>query len=161
MTSKHKGALVLGIHLACIAALAAKYAYDRATLPRAWAKVDVTAPVEGDVQGKDGRYLALRVCPLNTPSIDAHTSSVRIRLKAVNGQLTAQPGTDRDRLSVMRSLGEKVCLVDSVYLFLPETISLPPSSTDLWAEFSVPDNELPRPLRFGTMENGRIEELKR
>ncbi len=56
-----KGAILLAIHLALILSVAAKYTYDRQTLPKQWFK---TAPYDPD-HWLRGRYVRFRVenCP--------------------------------------------------------------------------------------------------
>jgi hypothetical protein len=50
MTSLQKGVLVAGVQLALVASLAAKYALDRARLPRVWVQTvayDPDLPIRG------------------------------------------------------------------------------------------------------------------
>lgn len=155
MTARKTGAVVLGIHLALVCAVAAKYAIDLQTLPRGWAQVEWTPPPKGD----EGRYLILRACPLSAPLKEHFGTPVRLR--AVSGFLTAEPGSSSDRVRVTWRTNEKPCLLDSVYFYVPKEVSFPAAGTELWAEFSVPENELPRPLRLGTKQNGEVRELSK
>lgn len=163
MTSIQKGIAVAAVQLALVASLGAKYALDRARLPRVWTQ---TVAYDPDLPIR-GRYLSLRLrvdaanVYRNTPLPKANRFSFwgdmrDVKLSVENGRLVANPAEHPTGLQVARwtnNQGEEVtALSEPVAFFLPEHTTDPTSrrrGEELWIEVTVPKKGPPRPIRLG------------
>ncbi len=155
MTHLQKGLILAGAQLALVASLAAKYAMDRARLPRVWvqtAAYDPTLPIRG-------RYVRFR---LLVSTDDAYGSPQNLRrgmrdvtLNVRDGRLVANPadhstGLHVNRLTINKE-GEVTALVEPVAFFLPEHAvdpSLRRAGEQLWVQVTVPKTGPPRPIQL-------------
>jgi len=135
-------------------------------LPRAWAlaRPDTSRPAA------HGRYLRIHVVPALdaglAPKLDTVNGRTFVRpapvaLEARNGRLLAHeapssrvhlgyPGTEREGEPVLRP---------ALDVYVPATDGSAAAllkQPELWVEVSVPRQGAPRPLRMGTMKDGRI-----
>jgi len=166
MTSMQKGALVAGVQLALVASLGAKYALDRARLPRVWTQ---TVAYDPDLPIR-GRYLSVRLrvdaanVYRNTPQPKANRFTFwgdmrDVKLSAENGRLVASPADRPTGLEVVRwtnNQGQEVtALSEPVAFFLPEHRNDPSwrkSGEELWIEVTVPKKGPPRPIRLAVKQ---------
>lgn len=162
MTSIQKGIAVAAVQLALVASLGAKYALDRARLPRVWAQ---TVAYDPDLPVR-GRYLSVRLrldaanVYRNTPLPKANRfsfwSDMRdVKLSVENGHLVASPAEHPTGLQVTRwtnNQGEELsALSEPVAFFLPEHVTDPSwrkPGEELWIEVTVPKKGPPRPIRL-------------
>jgi len=155
MTNLQKGLILAGAQLALVASLAAKYAMDRARLPRVWVQTagyDPSLPIRG-------RYLRFRLV-LSTD--DAYGSPQILRgemrdvtLNVRDGHLVANPADHSTGLHVSHwaiNQGKEVTvLMDPVAFFLPEHAvdpSVRRAGEELWVEVTVPKTGPPRPIQL-------------
>ena len=155
MTNLQKGLILAGAQLALVASLAAKYAMDRARLPRVWVQTvayDPNLPIRG-------RYLSVR---LRVSAKDVYGSPWNlsgemcdVTLKARNGHLIANPADHPTGLHVSRRIvngGVPVtALIEPAAFFLPEHAvdpSVRRAGEELWMEVTVPKTGPPRPIRL-------------
>lgn len=155
MTNLQKGLILAGAQLALVASLAAKYAIDRARLPRVWLQTvayDPNLPIRG-------RYLSVR---LRVSTEDVHgspwNSSEEMRdvtLNVRDGHLVAIAADHPTGLHVSRrivSRGTQVTsLMEPVAFFLPEHAidpSVRSAGEELWMEVTVPKTGPPRPIQL-------------
>jgi hypothetical protein len=155
MTSLQKGLILAGAQLALVASLAAKYAMDRATLPRVWVQTvayDPSLPIRG-------RYVRFR---LLVSMDDAYGSPQILRgemrditLNVSDGHLVANPADHSTGLHVTRwtiNQGREVtALMEPVAFFLPEHAvdpSVRRAGEELWVEVTVPKTGPPRPIQL-------------
>jgi hypothetical protein len=155
MTNLQMGLIFAGAQLALVASLAAKYAIDRARLPRVWVQTvayDPNLPIRG-------RYLSVQL--LVSPE-DVHgspwDSSGEMRdvtLNVRDGHLVANPADHPTDLHVNRRIinwGEPVtALMEPVAFFLPEHAMDPSvrrAGEELWMEVTVPKTGPPRPIQL-------------
>lgn len=155
MTNLQKGLILAGAQLALVASLAAKYAIDRARLPRVWVQTvayDPNLPIRG-------RYLSVRLrvspedvygSPWNFPR-----EMSDVTLNVGDGHLVASPADHPTGLHVSRrfiNLGEPVtALMEPVAFFLPEHAMDPAvrsAGEELWMEVTVPKTGPPRPIQL-------------
>lgn len=155
MTNLQKGLILAGAQLALVASLAAKYAIDRARLPRVWVQTvayDPSLPIRG-------RYLSvrLRVSPEDMYGNPSNSwSEVRdVTLNVRDGHLGAKPADHPTGLHVSRRFinrGESVAaLMEPVAFFLPEHTmdpSVRSAGEELWMEVTVPNTGPPRPIQL-------------
>jgi len=166
MTSLQKGLLVAGVQLALVASLGAKYALDRARLPRVWTQTvayDPNLPIRG-------RYLSVRLrvsagnvygnTPLPKASPFNFWGDMRdARLTVQDGHLVASPADHPTGLHVTRwtnNRGDEVtALSEPLAFFLPEHVSDPSwrkPGEELWIEVTVPKKGRPRPIRLAVKQ---------
>ena len=155
MTNLQKGLILAAAQLALVASLAAKYAMDRAHLPRVWVQTvayDPNLPIRG-------RYLSVR---LRVSAEDVYGSPWNlsgemcdVTLKARNGHLIANPADHPTGLHVSRRIvngGVPVTvLIEPAAFFLPEHAMDPSvhrAGEELWMEVTVPKTGPPRPIRL-------------
>jgi hypothetical protein len=136
--------------------IAAQLLYDRVRLPRTWVR---TTPYDPSTPLR-GRYvrLALEV-KLETKEGNS-ASMMPCRLKAGHNELICLPGASGNKYWAIP--GNPPRLQDPVAFFLPEHVpdpSLRSEGEELWAEVTVPETALPRPIRLGVKKDGRIEPL--
>jgi hypothetical protein len=155
MTNLQKGLILAGVQLAMVASLAAKYAMDRARLPRVWVQTvayDPSLPIRG-------RYVRFR---LLVSTDDAYGSPQNIgwemrdvTLNVRDGHLVADPADHSTGLHVSRwriDQGREVtALMEPVAFFLPEHAVDPSfrrAGESLWVEVTVPKTGPPRPIQL-------------
>jgi hypothetical protein len=155
MTNLQKGLLLAGAQLALVASLAAKYAVDRARLPRVWVQTvayDPNLPIRG-------RYLRvqLRVSPEDVYGSPWNFSGEMrdVTLEARDGHLVANPSDHPTGLHVSRRIINRgapvTALMEPVAFFLPEHAmdpSVRSAGGELWMEVTVPKTGPPRPIRL-------------
>ena len=156
MTNLQRGLILAGAQLALVVSLAAKYAIDRARLPRVWVQTvayDPSLPIRG-------RYLRVRVRVLpedvdGSPwNFGATTPDVTLNVRG--GYLVANPASHPTGLHVGRTVnwGAPVtALMEPVAFFLPEHTmdpSVRSAGQELWMEVTVPKTGPPRPIRLAT-----------
>jgi hypothetical protein len=155
MTNLQKGLILAGAQLALVASLAAKYAIDRARLPRVWVQTvayDPNLPIRG-------RYLSvqLRVSPEDVHGSPGNSSGEMrdVTLNVRDGHLVANPADHPTDLHVNRRIinrGEPVtALMEPVAFFLPEHAMDPSvrrAGEELWMEVTVPKTGPPRPIQL-------------
>ena len=166
MTNFQKGLILAGAQLALVASLAAKYAMDRARLPRVWvqtAAYDPSLPIRG-------RYVRFR---LLVSTDDVHGSPQNlgremrdVTLNVRDGHLVANPANHPTPLHVNQriiSRGEPVTtLIEPVAFFLPEHAvdpSVRRAGDELWMEVTVPKTGPPRPVRLAIKRGDRFTPL--
>jgi hypothetical protein len=166
MTNLQKGLILAGAQLALVASLAAKYAMDRARLPRVWVQTvayDPTLPIRG-------RYLSvqLRVSPEDAYGNPSNFSGEmrNVTLKAKDGRLVANPSDRPTGLHVSRRIlngGAAVTsLTEPVAFFLPEHATDPSvrsAGEELWMEVTVPKTGPPRPIQLAVKRGDRFRPL--
>lgn len=155
MTNLQKGLILAGAQLALVASLAAKYAMDRARLPRVWVQTvayDPNLPIRG-------RYLSVR---LRVSTQDGYggpwnfSEEMRdVTLNVRDGHLVANPACHPTGLHVSRrtiNRGAQVTsLMEPVAFFLPENAmdpSVRSTGEELWMEVTVPKAGPPRPIQL-------------
>ena len=155
MTNLQKGLILAGAQLALVASLAAKYAMDRARLPRVWVQTvayDPNLPIRG-------RYLSVR---LRVSTEDVYGSPWNfsgemgnVTLNVRDGHLVAKPANHPTGLHVSQrtiNRGAQVtALMEPVAFFLPEHAmdpSVGSAGEELWIEVTVPKTGPPRPIQL-------------
>ncbi len=155
MTNLQKGLILAGAQLALVASLAAKYAMDRARLPRVWVQTvayDPNLPIRG-------RYLSvrLRVTPEDVYGSPWNFSGQMgdVTLDVRDGHLVAKPANHPTGLHVSRSIinrgAQVTALMGPVAFFLPEHATDPSvrsAGGELWIEVTVPKTGPPRPIQL-------------
>jgi len=162
MKPSTKGIILAALQLALVASLGAKYALDRARLPRVWAQTvsyDPNLPIRG-------RYLSVRVgvdaseVYGNTPLPNNNRGNFwgeqkDVYLRVENGRLIASPAPRPTGMHVSRwrtPTGEEVVAIsEPVAFFLPEHAEVPAwrrQGEELWVEVTVPRQGPPRPIRL-------------
>jgi hypothetical protein len=155
MTNFQKGLILAGTQLALVASLAAKYAMDRARLPRVWVQTvayDPNLPIRG-------RYLSvlLRVSPEDVYGSPGNFSGEMrdVTLNVRDGHLVANPANHPTGLHVSQrtiNRGAQVtALIEPVAFFLPEHAADPSvrsAGEELWMEVTVPRTGPPRPIQL-------------
>lgn len=148
MTARGRGLALLAIQLGLAGAVVGKYAYDRATLPRAWARTVAVDPVDLF----RGRYvqLWLDVPDRRTPADTGW--SVQFGVEGDRVIVQAAEGWGGYRLRRPTPAGAAGVVVDQpLAYFIPEGIPDPSQvkpGEALWVEVSVPPHDLPRPIRI-------------
>lgn len=159
MSASQRGIILTVLELAIVASLAAKYAIDRARLPRVWTRTaayDPNLPIRGRYLSVQLRVDADRVYGGEEPKGFNPWSEVRdIELHAENGHLVASLASGPTRLRVTRwktRTGEVVTILsEPVDFFLPEHAVDPSwrkAGEELWVEVTVPKKGPPRPIRL-------------
>ncbi len=160
-------ALIIGLaQAALVVSLAAQAAWDRANLPRAW----VLARPVTSTPAVHGRYIRLQVVPLVDPGLGPIRDSINeriiirptaVRLEARDGRLLAHKTPVSGVHLVFRDNRKEgeVVLGPAIDCYLPPADGDPSrflKQEPLWLEVSVPAQGPPRPLRLGTMKEGRV-----
>lgn len=154
LSVSRRGVLVGLIQLALVGSLGGKLWYDRATLPRVWARcagVDPDDPLRG-------RYIDVRLAVPFT-SNDVEYGFARLRIQ--RDQLIAEPaeaystgGSGQVTFAgrIERG-GRQLVLVDPpLSVFLPEHMpdpTLRKIDEELWIEVTLPREGPPRPIHLG------------
>jgi hypothetical protein len=152
-----KGLALAALQVMLALSVAAKFAYDRETLPRVW--VNAT-PVDPNLPLR-GRYvqLGLRV-ELEGANANTYT---QVKLSVQNERLVGRVVSSEEGHPVFsRGAGGPFVLSERVAFFLPPRVSDPsrrPPGEELWVEVSVPENGLPRPIRLGVKKDGVLTPL--
>jgi hypothetical protein len=164
VTPLAKGLALAAIHAALVAALGAKFVYDRAHFPRLWVE---TAPYDPDLPVR-GRYvriaLVVEANRAQPKAGDGNTDAFVARLEARDGRLFAVEDEARGRHWV-RECNEGRCwqLSEPLAYFIPEHApdpSVQPGGSSLWAEVTLPPTGAPRPIRLGVKKGeGAIEPI--
>jgi hypothetical protein len=154
MTNLQKGFILAGAQLALVASLAAKYAMDRARLPRVWVQTvayDPSLPIRG-------RYVRFRllVSPEDYEGPQILRGEKRdVTLNVRDGHLVANLADHSTGLHVSRSTinqgREVTALMEPVAFFLPEHAVDPSfrrAGEELWVEVTVPKTGPPRPIEL-------------
>jgi hypothetical protein len=162
MTPIQKGVTVAVVQLALVASLGAKYALDRAWLPRVWTQ---TVAYDPDLPIR-GRYLTARLkvdaanVYGNTPLPKANRFSFwgdlrDVKLSVESGHLVATPAEHPTGLQVARwtnNRGEEVTALSEPVAFFMSEHATDPSwrkpGEELWIEVTVPKKGPPRPIRL-------------
>jgi hypothetical protein len=169
--------IVAALHVAIVGGVGARYAADRATLPRVWTRV---APVDPNLPIR-GRYVRIRV-EVDAPGILLQPTTVpgpgrrgqpaierppltAVTLTVRDDRLVAaptRPGEGVWLTSIERD-GERVpVLQQPLAFFIPEHVpdpSVRAAGEELWVEVSVPRRGPPRPVRLGVKRDGVLMPL--
>ena len=173
MSSLQKGLLLAVVQLALVASLGAKFALDRARLPRVWAQ---TVAYDPDLPIR-GRYLSVRLrvrAERVYGSAQLPQGNGRrfwepgrdITLSAESGELVANsaPGPTGLRVTRWKNRAEEVSVLEEpVAFFLPEHAADPSrraAGEELWVEVTVPKKGPPRPIRLGVKRGEQITPLE-
>jgi hypothetical protein len=149
MTARRRSLTVLAVHLLVAIAVTGKLGWDRATLPRVWAR---TIPVDPDDPLR-GRYVRLWVDATDRRGAMPADATGRVEFFVAEGQLAVReavrwPGLMLRDPSPSQARG--VVVSEPMAFFIPEH-GPDPSRIDpgmeLWVELSVPRRGLPRPIR--------------
>jgi hypothetical protein len=163
MNFPRKGLALAALQFVLVASPYAKFQADRARYPRVWVKtqaIDPNLPIRG-------RYIAmrLRVEVANPPVVGkANVPFFAARLFAKDGHLMAESAPDhvesRVWLDVNTRRGGEITLQQPILFFLPEHaenanrfLMTAAGNGELWAEVTVPESGMPRPIRVG-MKHG-------
>jgi hypothetical protein len=171
MNRMTRGLILAGIQLAIVAGLGAKLAFDRARLPRAWAKVrsyDPDLPIRG-------RYLSLQLVVPVQPATGQlggrgpgykNPCNFEAGLVSVDGKLQAIEGGKQTGILVQGCGGVSptdAMIIEPVVFFLPERADDPlrmARGGELWAEVTIPKKGPPRPIRLAVKNGGRFTPLE-
>jgi len=152
MTPRARGLLVALLHVTLVASLGGKLLYDRATLPRVWAR---TRPVDPQDVFR-GRYVQLGLLvEAEGSSFSSADSTGPVRLYPKDGRLVAEPAPQGSSVWVMQASvagSPRLTLSKPVAFFIPENVQDPSfrqPGEELWVEVTVPPTGLPRPIRLG------------
>ena len=152
MTNLQRGLILAGAQLALVASLAAKYAMDRARLPRVWVQTvayDPNLPIRG-------RYLSVRL-RVSTEDVYGRpwNFSGDVTLNVRDGHLVANPTYHPTGLHVSHRTTNReaqvTALMEPVAFFLPEHAvdpSVRSAGEELWMEVTVPKTGPPRPIQL-------------
>ncbi|HUE42494.1 MAG TPA: hypothetical protein VMP12_02970 [Candidatus Sulfotelmatobacter sp.] len=158
MNLSRKALALAALQLVLVASPYAKFKIDRARYPRVWVKtqsIDPYLPIRG-------RYIAMRltVKDENPPVVGkANVPFFKARLSVKDGHLVAENapnGADSVVwLDVNTRRGGEITLQQPILFFLPEhaenaqDLMTAARNGELWAEVTVPEVGLPRPIRVG------------
>ena len=165
MTLLVKGLVIAAVHVGLVASLGAKLLYDRATLPRVWA---LTTPYDPNLPIR-GRYVSLqlvvephgvRETKPGLASQQPQPINLRVEGDGLVAEAAARP-EDYDpsvlHLRFIDRRGDKLAvLAEPVAFFIPEHIPDPSprqQGEELWAEVTIPQKGLPRPIRLGVKKD--------
>jgi hypothetical protein len=146
-----RGLIVAAVHVFMVLTLAGKFAWDRHTLPRVWARAE---PVDPNLPVR-GRYVSLRLM-IDAPDGVRNNEAIPVRLQAVNGRLVARRTNDESNVRI-RWFNGHWSIREPVAFFLPEHAADPSvlrSGEELWVEASVPRLGPPRPVRLAVKKDG-------
>jgi hypothetical protein len=148
MTARQRSLTVLTVHLLLALAVVGKLGWDRATLPRVWAR---TIPVDPDDPLR-GRYVRLWVDAADRRGA-APPEAAGVEFFAAEGQLAVRDAVRWPGLLLRDPpppQARGVVVAEPIAFFIPEHAPDPSrvdSGTELWVEVSVPRRGLPRPIR--------------
>ena len=151
MSALMKGIVVAIVQVALVAAIGAKFRYDRAHYPRVWAP---TAPYDPNLPIR-GRYVSISVL-VDGKGVDASENQGTYYGRfAVEGyRLVAIKDDNSQHLFLLRGCGDAQCwqFYEPLAYFIPEHVkdpSLRPAGETLWVEVTVPPKGAPRPIQLG------------
>jgi hypothetical protein len=175
MTTRGKAIALIVIQCLLVSSIAAKYIYERATLPRVWVRTvqfDPELPMRG-------RYLALSpvvdVCSLNLhPPANIRSphwyDTPAVQLVAHNGHLVAinaagrLPRNDYQHVVITdQTPCDRARTFPGMDYFIPENALSPfplKPGQELWAEVTVPPSGPPRPIQLALSDNGKWQVLQ-
>ncbi|MDR3701266.1 MAG: hypothetical protein P4L56_16585 [Candidatus Sulfopaludibacter sp.] len=156
MKPVYRGILIGAVQCLMVLSVAGKYAFDRATLPRAW--VNAT-PVDPSLWVR-GRYVSLNLQVEMPEGYSGYYQPVRIH--AAGGRLIATPDPNGRGLTASRVQQRPWILTQPVAFYLPEHAADPSrlrQGEELWVEVSVPNYGPPRPLRLAIKKDGNFVPL--
>ncbi len=148
-----RGLVLAAIQLALLGSVGGKFVYDRATLPRCWAR---SVPYDPDLPIR-GRYVSLRLEVERSGVKDGYAG-----LAVRDGKLVAIPRQSGEGVWVLERAGGTTMIGTPIAFFIPEHVkdpSLRAPGEELWVEVSVPRNGPPRPIRLGVKKNGVLTPL--
>jgi len=163
MKPLHRGILVAVAQCLLVLSLAGKYAFDRARLPRAWARAapyDPSLPIRG-------RYVSLGL-EAEGPS-GASLAGAPAVLSVRDGRLFAEPAAADTGVHIGSirmnhwGVGEGWRILEPVAFFIPDNVPDPSRrqpGEELWVEVSVPRYGLPRPMRLAVKKDGVLTPLE-
>ena len=165
MTPLVKGLAIAVAQGALVASLGAKLLYDRAVLPRVWARAapfDPSLPIRG-------RYASLQLIVEargireEKPS-ESWRAPQTVIVRRENDRLIAEAAPTRDygsaglRVRFVERRGEKLTVLDPpVAFFIPEhgaDPSIRGAGEQLWVEVTIPRKGPPRPIQLGVKHGG-------
>jgi len=166
VTPLARGLAVGAAQVLLVAAIGARFLYDRTAYPRLWVE---TAPFDPSMPIR-GRYVNINLVvaaerPAPSGDADRAPAMFQARLRAQGDALVAVQDDERGRHWVVsRRCGESPCwqLVAPLAYFIPEHAvdpSRPQAGAALWAEVTLPPTGAPRPIRLGLMRGGAIEPI--
>lgn len=148
MTPRARGSWLMIIHLLLALAIIAKLGFDRATLPRVWARTVAVDPEDPF----RGRYIRLW---LDVNDLRAAGDSVgRVEFFVSDGQLGVRKAAGWSGFALRQPAPQQaggVVVDEPLAYFVPEKVPDPSrldAGQELWAEVSVPHHGLPRPIRL-------------
>ena len=155
MTGRTRGLMAGGLQLALVLTMVGKYAVDRATLPRVWAKA---VPYDPRLPFR-GRYVRLSLYAVAKGAMPENEYLPQhVELGIEKGELTATPGSSEKGVLAHRAQQGLAILNDPIAFFIPDNVpdpSIRRPGEELWAEVSVPRRGPPRPLRLGVKNPAR------
>lgn len=149
MTARQRSLTVLTVHLLLALAVVGKLGWDRATLPRVWAR---TIPVDPDDPLR-GRYVRLWVDAADRRGTAPPEAASGVEFFAAEGQLAIREAVRWPGLLLRDPpppQARGVVVAEPMAFFIPEHAPDPSrldSGMELWVEVSVPRRGLPRPIR--------------
>ncbi|MEO8139151.1 MAG: hypothetical protein ABI742_05870 [Gemmatimonadota bacterium] len=148
MKPSGRGIWLMLIHLLLALAIFAKLGFDRATLPRVWAR---TVAVDPDDPFR-GRYIRLW---LDATDVRAAGDSIGpVEFFVSDGQLKVRKAAGWSGFPIRQPAPPQargVVVDEPLAYFVPEKVRDPSrldAGQELWAEVSVPHHGLPRPIRL-------------
>jgi hypothetical protein len=156
MKPLYRGVAVAALQCLLVLSVAGKYALDRHSLPRAWARAvpfDPNLPVRG-------RYVSLSLEVDGMAGPPAYWQPVTLFVR--NERLFAEPAPAGSGVRAFR-LGEGPWrLAEPVAFFISEHVPDPsrrPPGEELWVEVSVPRHGEPRPIRLAVKKDAVLTPL--
>jgi len=156
MKPLYRGIAVAVFQCLLVLTVAGKYALDRQSLPRGWARalpVDPNMPLRG-------RYVSLN---LELDGLAQEQGEFcEVTLRAWGGRLIASHGPSTAGLHAARWNGGPWRLTDPVDFFISEHAPDPSfrkPGEELWVEVSVPQRGEPRPIRLAVKKDGVLTPL--
>ncbi len=171
MSALKKGLLLAALQVLLVASLAAKLSWDRARLPRVWARAgtyDPDLPIRG-------RYLGLQLeVKLDNPPVSSVPGQKQPPISYVfwgtlysrSGQFAAavSPTGKGVPLILQRRRNQDLyVLMEPVLFFLPEHAMDPwvqSRGGELWAEVTLPKKGPPRPIRLAVKRGDSFTPLE-
>ncbi len=150
MSRLTKGLVLAALHVALVMGITAKYAIDRQTLPRVWAR---TLPYDPNLPIR-GRYVRLRV-EVEGRSLTRQREWVKLSVE--NDKLVATKADSETGLRASRPPDGSFALDEALAFFIPEHVKDPSrreEGEELWVEVTVPRKGPPRPIRLGVKKDG-------
>ncbi len=148
MTAVQRGLLLLLLHLGLALAVLGRFSYDRAALPRVWAR---TVPWDPSDPFR-GRYVRLWLDADDQRS--AADSLATVEFAVVGERLVVRPAHGWSGLRVREPAppgARGVVVWEPVAFFIAEHAPDPSvlaAGQTLWVEVTVPPQGLPRPIRL-------------